>query len=103
MLPLFVENQLTGGSEAVSLILWLPFTPGEIPDTNFCYRLRGHQGHSVAGRIRSIEKSNGLIGNQNRDLPACSTVPHPDTFSVYMENFRSVTFAYNVRLEIQKR
>jgi hypothetical protein len=29
----------------------------------------------VAGRIRSIEKSNGLFGNRTRDLPACSTVP----------------------------
>jgi hypothetical protein len=29
----------------------------------------------VLGRIRSIEKSNDLIGN--RTLPACSTVPQP--------------------------
>jgi hypothetical protein len=31
----------------------------------------------VAGRIRSTEKSNDLIGNQTRDLPACSTVSQP--------------------------
>jgi hypothetical protein len=31
--------------------------------------------HSAAGRIRWIEKSNDLIGNQTRDLPACSIVP----------------------------
>jgi hypothetical protein len=33
------------------------------------------QGHSAAGRIRSTEKSNDLIENQTRDLPACSIVP----------------------------
>jgi hypothetical protein len=31
----------------------------------------------VAGRITLTEKSNGLIGNGNRDLPACSIVPQP--------------------------
>jgi hypothetical protein len=30
------------------------------------------RGHSAAGRIRSVEKSNYLIGNRLRDLPACS-------------------------------
>jgi hypothetical protein len=35
--------------------------------------------HSAAGRIRTIEKSNDLIGNQTYDLPACSIVPHPTT------------------------
>jgi hypothetical protein len=29
--------------------------------------------------IRSIEKSNELIGNRTRDLPACSIVPQPTT------------------------
>jgi hypothetical protein len=33
----------------------------------------------VAGRIRSIEKSNDLIGNRTRNLPACSRVPQPTT------------------------
>jgi hypothetical protein len=33
----------------------------------------------VAGRISSIEKSNDLIGNRTRDLPACSVVPQPTT------------------------
>jgi hypothetical protein len=33
----------------------------------------------VAGRIRSIEKSNDHIGNGTRDLPACSIVPQPTT------------------------
>jgi hypothetical protein len=39
-----------------------PLTPRKIPGTHFCYRLSRPQGHSAAGRIRSIEKSNDLIG-----------------------------------------
>jgi hypothetical protein len=42
-------------------------------------RLSQPQGHSVAGRIRSIEKSNHFIGNRTRDLSACSIVPQPTT------------------------
>jgi hypothetical protein len=39
------------------------------------------QGHSAAGRIRSIEKSNDLNGNRTRDLPPCSIVPQPTMLS----------------------
>jgi hypothetical protein len=49
-----------------------PFTPRKIPGTHFCYRLSRPQGHSAAGGIRSIEKSNNLIGNRTRDLLACT-------------------------------
>jgi hypothetical protein len=38
-----------------------------------------HQGQNEAGRIRSIEKSNMLIGNPTRDLPACNIMPQPIT------------------------
>jgi hypothetical protein len=40
------------------------------------------KGHSAAGRIRSIEKSNDLIGNRTRDILACSTVPKKNVFSI---------------------
>jgi hypothetical protein len=33
----------------------------------------------MARSIRSIEKSNDLIWNRTRDLPACITVPQPTT------------------------
>jgi hypothetical protein len=33
----------------------------------------------VAGRIRSIEKCNDLIGYRNHDLPACSILPQQTT------------------------
>jgi hypothetical protein len=32
--------------------------------------------------LGKLKKSNGLIGNQSRDLPACSTVPQPTTLPV---------------------
>jgi hypothetical protein len=56
-----------------------PFTPRKIPGTHFCYRLSRPQRHSAAGEIRSNEKSNGLNGNRNRELPAYSTVPQAIT------------------------
>jgi hypothetical protein len=71
-LPHFLHNQLTDGGEVVSLRHWLPFTSRNIPGTHFYQRLSRPQGHSTAGRIRSIEKSNDLIGNQTHDLLACS-------------------------------
>jgi hypothetical protein len=40
------------------------------------------EGHSAAGRIMSMKNSNDTIGNQTRDLAACSAVPKP-TASLY--------------------
>jgi hypothetical protein len=56
-----------------------PLPPRNIPGTHFGYRLSRSQGHSAARRIRSIEKSNELIGNRTRVLPACNTVPQSST------------------------
>jgi hypothetical protein len=56
------------------------------------------QSHSAAGRIRSIEKSNDLIGDKTRDLSACSIVPQPTMVPgapniVYNQsNYTSVTY-----------
>jgi len=38
-------------------------------------RLSQPQGHSAAGRIMSMKKSNDTIGNWTRDLLACRAVP----------------------------
>jgi hypothetical protein len=35
------------------------------------------EGHSEDGKIRSIEKCNGLMENRTRDLQACRIVPEP--------------------------
>jgi hypothetical protein len=65
-LPHFLDNWLTDGGD---------FIPRKIPGTHFCQRLSRPQGNSTAGRFRSIEKSNDLIGNQTRTLLACTIVP----------------------------
>jgi hypothetical protein len=44
----------------------------------------------VAGRIRSIEKSNDLTWNQSPDLPACSIAPQPAMLSHAPSNDISV-------------
>jgi hypothetical protein len=44
---------------------------GPIPPGKILSRLRAH---SAAGMIRSIEKSNNLIGNRTHDLPASTIV-----------------------------
>jgi hypothetical protein len=75
----FPDNRLTDGCEVVSPTRRPPSTPRKIPGTHFCLRLSRPQGHSAAGRIRSIKKSNYHIGNRIRDLPACSLVPQPTT------------------------
>jgi hypothetical protein len=59
-------------------VLRLPFTPRKIHDTHFCKSLSRPQGHSAAGRIRSIAKIH-LLGTRTRDLPDCSIVPQPTT------------------------
>jgi hypothetical protein len=51
---------------------WPPFTPQEDSWYSFLLEAGRPQGHTTAGRIRSIAKSNDLIGNRTRDLPACS-------------------------------
>jgi hypothetical protein len=60
------------------------FASRKIPGTHFCQRLSRLQGHIAAGRIRSIEKSNDLIGNLTRYLSACSVVPQPTDLLHYI-------------------
>jgi hypothetical protein len=49
-----------------------PLPPGNIAGTHFSWRLSQPQGHSATGRVMLIKYSNGNIGNQTRDLAACS-------------------------------
>jgi hypothetical protein len=46
-------------------------------------RLSPSQGHSAARRIRSIEKSSDIIGNQTHDLPAKILARQPKTILYY--------------------
>jgi len=38
------------------------YSPGYIPGIHFCYRLSRPQGHSAAGRIKSIKNSSETVG-----------------------------------------
>jgi hypothetical protein len=65
-LPHFVDIQLTDGGKVVNLTRLPPFTPGRflvLISVRGCVNPRGH---GVAGRIRSIEKSNHLIGTNRK-------------------------------------
>jgi hypothetical protein len=53
-LTVSLDNRLTDSCEVVSLTRRPPFTPRNIPGTHFCWRLSPSQGHSGAGRIKSI-------------------------------------------------
>jgi hypothetical protein len=79
--PTFSRQWLTDGGEVVSVSLARrpPFTHRKIAGIHYCYRLSRLQGDNAAGRIRSTEKSNDLIGNRNRALPDCSIVPQATT------------------------
>ena len=49
--------------------------PGNVPGTRFWYRLIRSQGHSAAGRVKSIKIPNYTIGNRTRNIRACSAGP----------------------------
>jgi hypothetical protein len=78
-LPHFLDNGVTDGSEVVSLTWWTPFNNRKIISTHFCQRRIRPHVHSAAERIRSIEKSNNLIGNRKRGLASYSIVPQSTT------------------------
>jgi len=50
------------------------FTPRNILDTHFCYRLSRPQGHSATRRVKSTINPNYPIGNRTRNLLACTAV-----------------------------
>ena len=55
------------------------YPPGYIPGTYFCYRLSQPQGHSAAGRIKSMKNRNDTIENWTRNLlflPECLNQLH---------------------------
>jgi hypothetical protein len=77
-----------------------PFTPKKIPGSHLCYRLSRTQVHSAAGRIRSNDKSNSLIGSQTRDLPACSIAPQPTTLKCAIKGLSNRRAIHNPRFPL---
>jgi hypothetical protein len=71
--PHFLDNQLADGGEAS--LTRRPSSERFL----VLISVSRPQGHSAAGRFRSIEKANDFIGTRTRGLPACSIVPQPTT------------------------
>jgi hypothetical protein len=67
LLPHFLDNRLTDGGEVVSLSAGHSL-PKEDSWYSFLLALSRLQDHSDAGRIRSIEKSNDLIGKRGVNI-----------------------------------
>jgi hypothetical protein len=73
-----LESRVTDGSRFVNLTHRQPFTPQEDSWYSFLLEVESNQGHSAAGRSRSIEIIH-LSGTRIRDLPVCNIVPQPTT------------------------
>jgi hypothetical protein len=88
--------------------------PVRILGTHFCQRLSRPQGHSAAGKIKSLKSLSDSIGNRTRDLPVCSAVPEPTAricviignISVRMSEFEdsrsAKRFSWNLTLILLK-
>jgi hypothetical protein len=73
-----------------------PFIPQEDFWYSFFLEVESNPVLSVAGRIRSIEKSSELIGNRTRDIPPqATTLPRvpmePTAARVYYDNYTNIT------------
>jgi hypothetical protein len=91
--------------------LYPPPPPGNIPGTHFCQRLSRPQGHSVTVRIMSMKNSDDTIGNRNRGLLACNTVPQPTApprapallgcpLKIQLEILKNSTYSYSFKRQI---
>jgi len=67
--PRFLDDRHVKLGRLLALCTGHHYPPRNIPDAHFCQRLSRPQGHSVAGRIKSMKNSNDSIVNRNRDLP----------------------------------
>jgi hypothetical protein len=62
--------------KVVSLTHRPPLPPEDICGTYFNQTLSLPQGHSAAGRIKSMKNPNDIIGNRIRDLSVYSTTSY---------------------------
>ena len=67
------------GGKVVSPTHWLPLSPRKYSWYSFLLEAKStqSQGHSVVGRITSMNNTNDTIMNWSCDLQACSAVPQP--------------------------
>ena len=80
----FLDNRLMKVARFIALRTGRLFSPGNIPGIHFCCCCSQPQGHSAAGRVKSMKSSHNPIRNRTRDLPACSVVPHQKEVYVCM-------------------
>jgi hypothetical protein len=79
--PRFTNNRHMKFVRLSALMHRLPLPPGDICGTYFCQRPCRPQGHSAAGRIKSMKNSSYTMGDKTRILPACSAEPQQTTLS----------------------
>jgi len=72
-IPAFLILSAHESGKVVSSTHRPPLSAGDIPGTHFCR----HQGHSVAGSIKSMKNLNDPIGKRTPDLPAFMAVSLP--------------------------
>jgi hypothetical protein len=77
--PKISRQSAQGGGKVVSSTHRSRLPPGDTSGTHFRQSLSRPQGHSAAGRIRSVKNSNGTIGNRTSVLsaqPQLTAPPH---------------------------
>ena len=73
-IPRFQDNRHMKVVRLSALRTGRLYTPG-YSWYSFLLEAESTQGHSEAGRIMSMKNYNDAIGNQTRDLSACSAAP----------------------------
>jgi hypothetical protein len=85
--PRFLDNRHMKVARLLALSTSHHYPPRNSPDAHFCQRLSRTQGHSVAGRIKSMKNSIDSIVNRNRDLPGqCAGLHLGTSFKVFKYN-----------------
>jgi hypothetical protein len=75
--PKFQDNRHIKAVRLSALRIGPLYSPGNIPGNHFRWRLSRPQGHSAAGRIKSMKNSSETLGNRTRDLLSCSATAYP--------------------------
>ena len=81
------------------------YPSGDKPGTHFCQRASRPQGHRAAGRSTIMINPSDPNGNRAPDLPACSTLPEPNTslctLSSVTGNYKEIVVACIKKLQLR--
>jgi hypothetical protein len=82
---IFLNNQLVGDNEVVSLTGWLSFNSWKILCNHFCYSLSWPQGQSVARRIRFTHLTSVSLKRVRATLQQmCDTISVKNKLKLYI-------------------